>query len=85
MRVATIEVKFSPPDPRLDHVPGLRLDPGGWVFRLYNEAGQTLVCGAVHGADEDARKRAFDRAARDARRKGFTHYRMFGALVPLGE
>ncbi|MCR4471154.1 hypothetical protein [Burkholderia sp. SCN-KJ] len=79
MRIATIEVKFSPPDPRLDHVWGLRPDPGGWVFRLYDEAGQKLVGGAVHGADQAARDRAVNRVLDDARRKGFTHYRMVDA------
>lgn len=79
MRIATIEVKFSPPDPRLDRVWGLRPDPGGWVFRLYDEDGRKLVGGAVHGANEAARGRAFNHAASDARRKGFTHYQMVDA------
>jgi len=79
MRIASIEVKFNPPDPLLDRVWGLRPDPGGWVFRLYDEAGQKLVGGAVHGADQAARDRAVSRVLDDARRKGFTHYRMVDA------
>ncbi|EDT05904.1 hypothetical protein BamIOP4010DRAFT_0641 [Burkholderia ambifaria IOP40-10] len=79
MRVAGIEVKFNPPDPRLDRVRGLRPDPGGWVFRLYDGAGQKLVGGAVHGADQGAHDRAVSRVLGDARRKGFTRYRMVDA------
>ncbi|RQV02797.1 hypothetical protein DF039_35675 [Burkholderia cenocepacia] len=79
MRIAGIEVKFSPPDPRLERVWGLRPDPGGWVFRLYDEDGQKLVGGAVHGADQAARDRAVSRVLDDARRKGFTHYLMVDA------
>ncbi|WP_155625265.1 hypothetical protein [Burkholderia vietnamiensis] len=76
MRVAGIEVKFNPPDPRLDRVWGPHPDPGGWVFRLHDEAGQKLIGGAVHGGDHVARDRAVNRVLGDARRKGFTHYRM---------
>lgn len=70
MRIARIEVKFSPPDPCLGRVWGLRPDPGGWVFRLG---------GAVHGTDQAACDRAVNRVLDDARRKSFTHYRMVAA------
>ncbi|TDA45918.1 hypothetical protein [Burkholderia pyrrocinia] len=86
MRIADIEVKFSPPDPRLDRVSGLRHDPGGWVFRLYDENGRQLVGGAMHGADDVARERAVNHAANDARRKDLTHFQMVGesnAPIPL--
>lgn len=74
MQIATIEVKWNPPDPRLDNI-GLRHDPGGHIYRIFTAEGHRRMFGTSRGPDRD---RAFGVAKRAAFQAGFTHYRMLG-------
>ena len=71
MQTAIIDVKFSPPDARLDGVPGLRPDPGGYVYRIRYTDGRLRICGT---SSSDDASRALSVALYAARHAGFTHW-----------
>ena len=59
-----IDVKWSPPMP--DPVPGMRHDPGGYIYRLYRD-GALLMSGSAHHVTAET---VGVRAARYAAEKG---------------
>jgi len=83
VKVALIEVCFSPADSRFDVV-GARHDTGGFIYRLRRESGgKTHIAGSCRGTDGVA---AFERAKRVALGAGYTHYKMKntgGTPIPL--
>lgn len=85
MNIAIIEINLSEPLRWLDDVPGLRHDPGGYVYRIYYEDGSKRIGGSSNGLD---RNKALSLAKNAAKVAGFTHYRMLDEtadLIPLGQ
>ncbi len=74
-----IEIVFSPARPDLDDIPGMRADTGGFVYRLYTEAGAKRMSGSVRTLDPIA---ALDRAKQAAKIAGFTEWRSWAAGGP---
>ncbi|WP_175888150.1 hypothetical protein [Burkholderia contaminans] len=86
MKVAIIEVKWSPPIKWLDNVVGLKRDLGGFVYRIYDENMKLNVCGTAGKLKEDETvRRACEIAKKD---KGYTHYKLLsgaGGIVEIPE
>lgn len=83
MKLAIIEVKWSPPIKWLDNVPGMKRDLGGFVYRIYDENMELKVCGSANKLNENETVlRACKIAKRD---KGFTHYKLHGGSGGVAE
>lgn len=86
MKLAIIEVKWSPPIKWLDTVLGLKRDLGGFVYRIYDENMELKVCGSANKLNENETVlRACQIAKKD---KGYTHYKLLsgaGGIVELSE
>lgn len=67
MKLAIIEVKWSPPIKELDHVVGLKRDLGGFVYRIYDENMKLNVCGTAGGSVEMRRFVVLARSPRKTR------------------
>lgn len=70
MSTATIKITFYPPPPP-DGLPNYKPN-GGHIYQIFNERGNKLVGGSF-GPDADGVR---DWALKQARAKGFSHYRM---------
>jgi hypothetical protein len=74
MRIATIDIVWSPPDPRWDNIGFRPPDRGGHLYRIYNHDNGNRI----HMSGTNGRGPNFDgalrRAIKVARDKGYTHY-----------
>lgn len=75
-----IEIVFSPARPDLNEIPGMRADLGGFVYRLYTEAGAKRMGGSINTLDPLA---ALARAKAIASSAGFTEWRSWNAGGPF--
>lgn len=74
MKLAIIEVKWSPPIKWLDNVAGLKRDRGGFVYRIYDENMKLNICGSAGKLNED--ETLFLACSIAKKDKGYTHYKM---------
>lgn len=73
-----LEIVFSPARPDLDGI-NARHDPGGFVYRIRNEAGTVHVSGSSRGLDP---LKALATAKRAASAAGYSEWRSWNAGGP---
>lgn len=74
-----IEIVFSPARTDLGDIPGMRADLGGFVYRIYTDAGVKRIGGSINTLDPLA---ALGRAKNVAASAGFTEWRSWNAGGP---
>lgn len=75
VRLAEIQIVFSPPLRHLDKIPGMLPDKGAFVYRIRRD-GRVHMSGSCQGSEigQGGAPRALRRGVEAARGAGYTHY-----------